>query len=40
MSQFLNALQDIATIVKNPKGGYRVCAIVRKSRPKTPPAGI
>ena len=34
MSQLLNAIQDIVTIVKNPKGGYRVCAVK-----KTPPPG-
>ncbi|XP_028407750.1 tudor domain-containing protein 5-like isoform X2 [Dendronephthya gigantea] len=36
MSMLLNAINDIATIVKNPKGGYRVCAVVRKNR-KPPP---
>ena len=39
MSQLLNAIQDIATIVKNPRGGYRVCAIV-KNKTRTPPTGI
>ena len=39
-SQLLNALQDIARIVKNPRGGFRVCAVVRKNKPKSPPTGI
>ena len=29
MLQLLNAIQDIATIVENPEGGYRVCAVKR-----------
>ena len=39
MSQLLNAIQDIATIVKKSNGEYRVVGVLRKTKSKTVPTG-